>query len=315
MKINKKKLHLLGLSLVLLLTLTGCVSYDAAGNPTGWVYEYLGHPAAMLLNWLASKFGNNYGIAIIIVTILSRILMLPSTLKMTRSTIDSSARMKIAQPELDEIRAELELTEDPQEKMALNSELLAVQKKYGINMLSGLGGCLPLLLQMPFISAIYAAIRTSPEIKEATFLGIHLGKTSLLLTILVALTYGLLGWLSSQNMAQADNPQVAQTSKSTMLINPIMLGWISYISAAGLGLYFFTGGIFSVIQQIYMNKVARPKIQAKVEKELEKIKNLPRSPRKKVVKPAQPASDRLIPTKQPVQGHNKRRNEGKQNRK
>lgn len=316
MKISVKKLQLLALSSFLLLSLTGCVSYDAAGNPTGWVYEYLGHPAAMLLNWLATMFGNNYGIAIIIVTILSRILMLPSSLKMTRSTIESSARMKVAKPEMDEIREELDQTTDPQEKLALNSELMAVQKKYGINMLGGLSGCLPLLLQMPFISAIYAAIRTSPEIKEASFLGMSLGETSLVLTIIVALVYGVQGWLSSQTMAPSDNPQAASTSKSMMLMNPLMLGWITYISAAGLGLYFLTGGVISLIQQIYMNNVARPKIVAEVEKELEKFKNMERKPRKKVTKASTTPSDRLIPTKNQVQASNpKRRNEGKQKRK
>lgn len=317
MKFNQKKLQLFFLLSFLVLTLSGCVSYDAAGNPSGWVYEYLGHPAALFLNWLASMFGNNYGIAIIIVTILTRILMLPSSMKMTRSTIESSARMKVAQPELDEIRAELELTEDPKEKLALNSELMAVQKKYGINMLGGLSGCLPLLLQMPFISAIYAAIRTSPEIKNSVFLGLNLGERSLLLTVIVALIYGLQGWLASKTMPQSANPQAASTSKSMMLVNPIMLGWITYASAAGLGIYFLTGGLFAIVQQLYMNQVARPKITEQVEKELEKFKNMPRKPRKQVVKTVNPEdSDRLVPTKNQVRNQSKRRrNEGKQRHK
>ena len=307
-----KKLQLIGLFSILLLTLSGCVSYDAAGNPTGWVYEYLGQPAAMLLNWIASLFGHNYGIAIIIVTLITRILTLPTTLKMTRSSIETSARMKIAQPELDEIKAELELTEDPQEKLALNSEMMAVQKKYGINMLGGLSGCLPLIIQMPFISAIYTAIRISPEIKNSVFMGIHLGETSLVITIIVAIAYAIQGWLSAKSMPASDNPQAASTSKTMMLMNPLMFGWITYISSAGLGLYFLVGAIISIVQQLYMNKIARPKIIAQIEKELEKLKKIERKPRKRIKKQTPNQSGRLIPTKKQVPNLNKRRNEGKQ---
>lgn len=103
--------------------------------------------------------------------------------------------MKIAQPEIDEINAEMEETSDQNEKAALQQELMQVYKKYDINMFGGLAGCLPLLIQMPIISAVYTAIRSSPEILRSNFLGINLGEQSIPLVIGVVLLYALQGWM------------------------------------------------------------------------------------------------------------------------
>ena len=314
MKINEKKIRTIGLLLFVVLVMTGCVQHDSSGNPTGFVYEYLGKPAVALLNWLAQIFGNSYGIAIIIVTLITRIFMIPSMINMTKGSIETQAKMKYAQPELDEIKEELELATTQEEKMALNNEMMAVQKKYGINMLSSMSGCLPLLVQMPIISAVYFAIRSSEAINKSTFLGLNLGKPSLFITALVAAVYAYQGWLSYKGMPQSDNPQAQSTSKSMMLVNPLMLGWITYASAAGLGVYFLTGGIFGIVQQLYMNHHYRPMIVAKVDEEMKKFEKIQRTPRVKKVKPKSETtqSDRLIPTKNQV---NRRRNSGKQNRK
>lgn len=311
MKFTNKKMRLLALFTLLLFTLTACVSYDKAGNPTGWVYDYFGHPTVLIMDWFANLFGGNYGVAIIIITLITRILMLPSMVNMTKTSIESAARMKIAKPEMDEIREDLQATEDPKEKMALNQELMAIQKKYGIKMLGGVSGCLPLLIQMPIISAVYAAIRSSQQIKESVFLGLNLGQTSLVLTAIVAAVYALQGWLTSKGAPTPDNPQAAQTSKSMMLMNPLLIGWITFVSSAGLGIYFLTGGFFGLGQQLYMNKFVRPKIEAKVEKDLEGLVGMAKQPRKRMVRNQD--TNRLIPTKIETKASKPRRNEGKQN--
>lgn len=318
MKINYKKLSLVLVLGLILVTMTGCVQMDANGNPTGWVYEYFGVPATHFLNWLAGIFGGNYGIAIIIVRTIVGLFMLPSSYRMTKNTIESQAKMKYAQPEIDMIREEMEMTEDPQEKMALQQEMMAVNKKYGISMLGGLGGCLPLLLQMPILSAIYFAVRVSPEIKASSFMGIHLGERSLILTILVAALFALQGWLSTQNMAStSDNPQAQSTAKSMMIMNPLMMGWIAYASSAGLGIYLLTGAVIAILQQLYMNHYVRPKVAAKVDQEMKKFENVPKRQPKKIKKVAPQAqtADRLIPTKQQTSTTKKNRNAGKQQRK
>lgn len=320
MKKLKKHLPMLLLLFGIVLIASGCVQYTADGTPTGWIYEYFGKPATAFLNFLANIFGGSYGIAIIIVTIITRLLMLPSSLKMTKSSMISQARMKFAQPEIDEIRAEIDATDDPTEKARLNNELMAVYKKYDIDMFGGLSGCLPLLIQMPIISAVYTAIRSSQKIIDSKFLGIHLGERNLLIVALVVIFAFLQGWLMQRVTPKTDNPTANSTTNSMMLMNPIMLGWISYASNAGLGIYFLTGSIFSFIQQLYSNHVMRPKIQKMLDDEAEKFENSPRQKRTKVKKANETTvegSKRLIPTKQPVlpvNENNKRRNAGKQNR-
>lgn len=306
---TKRKLYLLGLLFFAALFLTGCVSYTETGEPTGFIYQYLGLPTARLLDWLANLFSGSYGIAIIIITIITRLLMMPSSIRMTRNSMMTQAKMKIAQPEIDEIQEEIQATNDPNLQAELNNELMAVYKKYDIDMMGNMSGCLPLLIQMPIISAVYAAIRSSKNILTSTFLGIPLGEPSLLLTVLVVLVYLLQSWLSMKTMPQADNNQAAQTNKTMLLMNPLMFAWISYASAAGLALYFLAGGIFMVIQQAITNHVVKPRVERLITDEMEKYANQPK--RKKKVRPNQATDGRIVPTKTQVKA-NKRRNEGRQ---
>ncbi|XJS11549.1 membrane protein insertase YidC [Aerococcaceae bacterium WGS1372] len=318
MKNKQKWFKIFGLLAIVMLVMSGCVSYDSAGNPSGWVYEYIGRPTSTLMDWIAGIFGGSYGMSIIIITIITRLFMMPSSINMTKNSMMSQAKMKLAQPEIDAINEEVNATDDPQRKAALQQELMAVYKKYDINMFGGLSGCLPLLIQMPIISAVYAAIRSSERILESNFLGISLGEKSLALVVVVVLVYALQGWLMQRNMPQSDNPQAQQTSRTMMLMNPLMIGWISYASAAGLGLYFLTGGIFALFQQLYTNHIVKPRIEKLMEEEHKKYKDIQSKPRKQTHQQSKDGQKRLVPTKQQVkiQGQNpKRRNEGKQRRK
>lgn len=312
-----KRLTQLVILLGLVILAAGCVSYTADGQPTGWVYEYLGQPASHFLNWIANIFGGSYGVAIIIVTIIINFFMLPSTLKMTRTSMVSQARMKVAQPEIDEIKAEIEAETDPAEKAKLNQELMAVYKKYDIDMFGGLSGCLPLLIQMPMISAVYAAIRSSQEIQQSTFLGISLGSNNLVIVALVVIFSLIQGYMMQSVTPKSDNPTANQTTNTMLWMNPLMLGWITYSSAAGLGIYFLTGSIFRLITQVYQNKVMRPKIQAMLDEEMKKHENSPRTVRKKAKVANETNTDgsrRLVPTKNPIANGQTKRNAGKQNK-
>ena len=133
---KQRNWQLMALLVVVVLIASGCVSYDANGQPYGAVYEYLGKPAAAFLDFLAGFLFNSYGLAIIIVTLLTRVFMLPSSLKMTRDTMISQARMKVAQPEINEIQEEINASKDPAERARLQQELMGVYKKYNINMLA-----------------------------------------------------------------------------------------------------------------------------------------------------------------------------------
>lgn len=310
--ISKKRIIQLVMLFTLALVLTGCVQYDSTGQPTGWVYEYIGQPTAYFLDWIAGLFNGSYGVAIIILTILTRIVMVPASFNMTKNSMISQAKMKFAQPEIDEINAELKETNDPELQKELQAELMATYKKYDVNMMGGLGGCLPLLIQLPILSAVYAAIRSSEQIAQSTFLGINLGQRSLGITIAVVLVTALQGWLQMKTMPQTDNEQAQATTRSMMLMTPLMLGYGTWVSAAGLGVYFLTGGLFMIIQQLYTAHILRPRVNKLIESEADKYKNLPKRKRKAPVKNKQ-NEGRIVPVKQNF-SNKRRRNEGIQQR-
>lgn len=321
MKLKKQEWKMIWLLAFVILVASGCVSYDANGNPTGAVYQYFGVPTVHLLDYLAHIFGGSYGISIMIVRFIVMLFMLPSSLQMTKSSMVSSARMKYAQPEIQEIQEELKASRDPQEQAALNQELRQVYAKYDINMLGGMSGCLPLLLQMPIIAAVYAAVSTSERIAQSSFLGINLGERSLILVVLVTLVSLAQSWLMGKNTptSQDENSQAAQMSKSMLWMNPIMFGYFTYIANAGIGLYFLAGAIFSLIQQVYMNYVVKPKVQAEIDAQAEKYANLPRERRKKAQREVKKALEkendqRLVPLKTTQSKASSGRNAGKQKR-
>lgn len=324
MKFFKKHWKFFALMLFVVLIATGCVSYDEAGNPSGAVYEYIGIPTAHFMDFIANIFNGSYGMSIIIITIITRLFMMPSTYRMTKNSMVSSAKMKIAQPEIKAVQEDIEATDDPKEKAALNQELMQVYSKYDINMFSSLSGCLPLIIQLPIISAVYAAIRSSQQIANSSFLGIDLSERSIIIVALVVITAFVQGWLMQKNTPAAPtmdtgNQQASSMQNSMLVMNPLMLGWFTFVSNAGLGLYFLAGSIFGLIQQAYMNYVARPKIQKQVDEQAEKYASVPREKRKSKARQTKAAikeenSQRIVPVKTTTRNKANGRNAGKQSK-
>ncbi len=126
-------------------------------------------------------------------------------------------------------------------------------------------GCLPLLIQLPIFSALYYAIRYSPELSKATFMGISLGKSSLILAILAFLSYLAQGYLSMIGLPEEQK----KTMRLMLIMSPVMILFVSMSAPAGLGLYFFVGGLFACLQTLIIN-FFRPRIRREVEAELKK---------------------------------------------
>ena len=117
-------------------------------------------------------------------------------------------------------------------------------------------GCLPLLIQMPIFAALYAAIQYSPELSKSYFYGINLGHSSIILTILSFAAYALQGCISMLSMPKEQRKQM----QMMMFMSPVMITVMTFVSPAGLGLYFFVGGVFACIQTLIINAM-RPKIK------------------------------------------------------
>lgn len=266
MKKTMKK-ALLGTSLLtILITLSGCVK-QKDGIPTGegWVYNLLVEPMTNLLTTFLGFLGNNYGLAIILFTILIRLIILPLGLHQTKKAAYQSEKMAYLKPQMTAIQERQKAAKTPAEQMAANQQLQALYKDNNMSMFGGIG-CLPLLIQMPIFTALFYTIKFMPGIENHSFLGINLANPSLILTALAGLSYLAQSYISMIGMPEEQKKQM----KMMMYMSPLMIMFISFSSPAGVTLYWVVGGIFSCIQTVISTFIQKPKIRKVVEEEFRK---------------------------------------------
>ncbi len=232
----------------------------------GWVNKFIVIPIFNFLN----KFDLNYGIIILILTIAIKLMLLPLTYKAYLST----AKMKVLKPEMEEIQAKHK--EDP---LKSQQELMAMYKKAGVN---PLGGCFPMLLQMPILIAMFRFFPASIELRQESFLwatdlstydsildlpfsipfyGDHVS----LFTILMTVSTLLYTYMNSQ--MTASNPQM----KWVMYLMPVMFLGIFNNYSAGLSYYYFLANMISFGQQfLFRAAVDENAIHAKIQEHKKK---------------------------------------------
>ncbi|MHB1394612.1 MAG: YidC/Oxa1 family membrane protein insertase [Clostridia bacterium] len=222
--------------------------------------DVIAKPLGMLLRFIFDFVGD-YGYSIIIFTILTKILLLPINIKQTEST----KRMNVISPLMKEIQ---EKYKNDKEKM--NQKLLELYKEHNYNPASG---CLPALIQMPILFALFYVIQDPVKyvfIDANVYAGItknfwwitDLGKSEMSATLITVAGFGIpiLAILSAattyyqMKMISPSKGKVDQTQKMMTNMMPIMFGWITLSVPAGLALYWIAGNIFTIAQQYFMMK-------------------------------------------------------------
>ena len=251
--------------LTALLFLTGCVQ-TKNGKPTGdgLVYNSLVKPMSAAVEFFAHNLGFGFGVAIILVTVIVRLVILPLGLNQAYKSSYMQEKMRYLKPVLEPIQNRMKNATTNEEKMAAQSELMAAQKENGVSMFGSMG-CLPLLIQMPFFSALFYAARYTDGISTATFLGIDLGKSSIVLTIIAGIFYFVQSYLSTIGIDEEQKKQM----KTMMLMSPLMIVFFSFSSPAGVTLYWVIGGIFGIIQQVIVTFIIKPHLREKIDREFE----------------------------------------------
>lgn len=205
----------------------------------GW-FAILAVPTLRALQFVY-KFIPNYGIAIILVTILIRLITFPLQYK----SFKSMKKMQIIQPEIAKIK---EKYKDEPQKM--QKETMDLFKKAGANPLSG---CLPLLLQMPFFFAIYRVLYSSVELVGAPFYGwIHdlsIHDPFYVLPVLMAAAM-----FAQQKLTPTTT--MDPTQAKIMLFMPIIFAFIMKSLPAGLVLYILVSTVVGILQQMIVYKMA-----------------------------------------------------------
>ncbi|MGO3298354.1 MAG: membrane protein insertase YidC [Pseudolactococcus laudensis] len=265
MKKTTKRLLLSGFMLTELLFLTGCVK-TKNGKPTGdgLVYNILVKPMSAAVEFFAHNLGFGFGVAIILVTVIVRLVILPLGLNQAYKSSYMQEKMRYLKPVLEPIQNRMKNATTNEEKMAAQSELMAAQKENGVSMFGSMG-CLPLLIQMPFFSALFYAARYTDGISTATFLGIDLGKSSIVLTLVAGVFYFVQSYLSTIGIDEEQKKQM----KTMMFMSPLMIVFFSFSSPAGVTLYWVIGGIFGIIQQVIVTFIIKPHLREKIDREFE----------------------------------------------
>ena len=301
-----KRFAISAMGMAMLLVLTGCVQVDkATGQPTGLIWNTIGAPMAEAIKYFANDQGLGFGLGIIIVTIIVRLIILPLGIYQSWKATLHSEKMNALKHVLEPHQTRLKEAETQEEKLEAQQALFAAQKEHGISMFGGVG-CFPLLLQMPFFSAIYFADQHTEGVAEASFLGIELGSPSWILVAFAGVLYYLQSLLSLHGVE--DETQREQIKKM-IYMSPMMIVMFSIFSPASVTLYWVVGGFMMILQQFIINYIVRPKLRKKVREEY--AKNPPKASKTSAArKDVTPESAAVISTS--AKKKNKKRNSGKQ---
>jgi len=208
--------------------------------------DWIGPIARFLLGILHFFYSliPNYGVGIILLTLLVKTALFPLAFK---SAI-SMRKLQLIAPKMKDIRDKYK-----EDKYRMNAEMMALYKTEKVN---PVGGCLPLLLQMPVFFALYRVFFVSIELRQAPFFGWiqDLASHDPYLVTPVLMT-GLM-WLQQKltPMPPADDTEAVRMQRAMLKWMPIVFGVIMLFLPAGLNLYMLTNALISVIQQLWLNK-------------------------------------------------------------
>jgi YidC/Oxa1 family membrane protein insertase len=214
----------------------------------GW-FDVIAKPMLYLLNWLYSIFGN-YGVAIILVTIILKAIFWP----ITQKGLKSMKNMQKLQPKV--VKLKEKYKNDPTK---LNQETMSLYKTYKVN---PLGGCLPMVLQIPVFFSLYKVLLQSIELRHAPFMlwitdlsapdRLYLGFDLPYLGGLPVLTL-LMG--ASMFLQQKMTPTTADPTQARIMMFLPLIFTVMFVNfASGLVLYWFVNNLLSILQQYLINR-------------------------------------------------------------
>ena len=225
-------------------------------------FSLIARPLFLWLLWTHDHIASNWGVSIIILTVIINLALLP--LRIT--SMKSALKMQKLQPQMKAIQEKYKKypLRDPR-RADMNAEISELYKKEGAN---PAGGCLPLVIQMPFLFAFYSMLGVAIELRHAPFLWLHDLSSPDKLFILPVLI--VVSTLFVQRMTPSAGMDPTQQRMMTIMM-PLMLGFFSWSLASGLSLYWVIGNVIAIIQQYVMNRTGLGKeMRAEMEKRARK---------------------------------------------
>jgi YidC/Oxa1 family membrane protein insertase len=211
-------------------------------------FGFLAKPLFYALNWTNDRLTHNFGWAIILVTIALNIATMPFRLQSLRS----AKKMQALQPEIKRINDKYKglSIRDPK-KAEQNAEMMALYKQHGVN---PVGGCVPMLVQIPFFIAYYTVLSVAIELRGAPWLWVSDLSRPEMLPIRILPVLLVVTQFVTQKMTPA-SPGMDPSQQKMMMIMPLVFGFMFYYASAGLVLYWLTGNLVAIVQQWIINRM------------------------------------------------------------
>ncbi|MBE6381137.1 MAG: membrane protein insertase YidC [Lentisphaerae bacterium] len=211
----------------------------------GWFpFGFLAHIMLKVMNLIYALIGS-FGVSIILLTLLVRMLFFPITMKAN----DSMREMQVLAPKLKEIREKYK-----NEPVIAQTKMSELYREHKVNPLSG---CLPMLIQIPVFIALYYALGSAAELRHQSFLWIKdLAQPDTVFTVFgLGINPLIIAWTALMVVQQKLTPTAMDPMQAKiMLVMPLVMLFILYTLPAALTLYWTVSQMFSIAQLIYQNK-------------------------------------------------------------
>jgi YidC/Oxa1 family membrane protein insertase len=217
------------------------------GQLVDWgFFGIIAKPLFLWLNWTHDHWTSNYGWAIVIVTLIINIALFPFRL----TSLKSARRMQKLQPQIQAINAKYKniSLRDPR-KAEQNQEVMELYKREGVN---PVGGCLPMLVQLPFLYAFYRVLTLAIELRHAPWLWVKDLSAPETLPIHILPIILVVTQFATQKLTPAAG--VDPNQQRMMMFMPLFFGFMFYYLSSGLVLYYLTGNLIGIAQQLIINR-------------------------------------------------------------
>ena len=230
----------------------------------GWLVGWFTKYAIIPMFDFFSRFISNFGLIILLMTLVIKIVVFPLTYK----SYASSAKMSALKPELDKINAKYPHNDNQQEMLKKQQATMALYKRAGV---SPMGGCLPMLLTFPILWAMFRFFPASIELRQQSFLWCHdlsaydsiidygvripiLGDHLSLFALLMAVTMWVYSKLTMSSQPSANDPSAASMRFMSLWMMPIMMFFICNSLSAALSYYYLLSQLISILQTWLIRK-------------------------------------------------------------
>lgn len=274
-KRNVKRLLVFLALLCVVVVLSGCsqqtgkmapISHTSGNWWDRWIVYYI----SQFILWLAALIHDNYGWSIVLFTVIVRVILLP----LNAITIKSTKKTQELQPQLTALRKKYS-GKDAESRQLLSQETSKLYREAGVNPYTG---CLPVLIQLPIMYALYMAILRTPELQEGHFLWMDLSKPDpfYIMAILATVFTFLSTYISQLSMPQ--DSQNGATKVMTYGMS-LMVGFWAIALPSAITLYWVISNLFQVIQTfILQNPIKyRREQEAKAQAESNRQKEIRRA--------------------------------------